>query len=225
MGNLVIIGARGNCVDALDIIAAINGSGTGSWEVAGFLDDDFKALGGEVGGVPVLGSLDEARRLDGVSFVFGIGSPGNFDRRESIFRRLEVPPQRFATLLHPLAVISRFATLGRGSIVFPFAAVGAGAVVGDFVYLLSHAVISHGAAVGSFSCVAAGASVSGGAVVGPGCYLGTNSSLRGGVTVGGGAMIGMGSVVLNDVEEGSVMAGNPARRLGGAKGGPAGDPG
>jgi len=46
-----------------------------------------------------------------------------------------------------------------------------------------------------------------------GASVGNNVSIRCGVTIGKNAMVGMGSVVLKDVPDNAVVAGNPARLL------------
>ena len=42
-------------------------------------------------------------------------------------------------------------------------------------------------------------------------WIGSNSTILSGVTIGDGAIIGAGSVVLKDVSENTIYAGNPAR--------------
>jgi UDP-2-acetamido-3-amino-2,3-dideoxy-glucuronate N-acetyltransferase len=49
-----------------------------------------------------------------------------------------------------------------------------------------------------------------------GAALGANSTILAGVTIGAWAMVGSGSVVTRDVADHELVAGNPARRLGGA---------
>ena len=43
--------------------------------------------------------------------------------------------------------------------------------------------------------------------------IGSNCTIRGGVTIGKGASIGAGSMVVKNVPDGEVWAGNPAKRL------------
>jgi len=47
-----------------------------------------------------------------------------------------------------------------------------------------------------------------------GAWIGAGSVVLPGVTVGEGAVVGAGSVVVSDVEPFSIVAGNPARRIG-----------
>lgn len=54
----------------------------------------------------------------------------------------------------------------------------------------------------------------GGAHVKAGARIGANSTILPGVVIGTGSLIGAGSVVVRDVADGVVVAGNPARELG-----------
>lgn len=48
-------------------------------------------------------------------------------------------------------------------------------------------------------------------------WIGFNSMICRGITIHQGAVVGAGSFVINDVEEYSIVAGNPATRVGWAK--------
>ena len=53
----------------------------------------------------------------------------------------------------------------------------------------------------------------GGAVVSQGARIGSNATILPGVVIGRGALVGAGSVVVEDVPDGTVVAGSPARVL------------
>jgi len=50
-------------------------------------------------------------------------------------------------------------------------------------------------------------------IIGNDVFLGANAVVLAGVNIGDGAIIGAGSVVTKDVEENTVVAGNPAQRI------------
>jgi sugar O-acyltransferase (sialic acid O-acetyltransferase NeuD family) len=211
---LIILGTGGNCFDILDAVFEINGrSPTPVYECVGFLDDDPDRWGAEFFGVPVLGPLEAAGRFSGAFFVNGIGSERNFWQKEAIIARTGIPRDRFETIIHPTASVSRLSTLGRGVVVLQNVTIAANVRVGDHVIVLPNSILSHDTVIGDHTCITGGVCISGGVRIGRCCYLGTNSAIIGNVTVGDYSLIGMGSVVLHSVPENQVVVGNPARVL------------
>lgn len=214
MKRLIILGTGGNCLDILDAALAVNRhAGRMVYECVGFLDDNAAVHGQKIVGVPVLGGLKDAIRFADCAFVNGIGSPNNFWRKTDIVRTTGLPAERFETVVHPQASISSLARLGRGCVALAGVAVGARATIGDHVILLQGAIVSHDCRVGDHACIASGACLSGGVEVAADSYIGANASVRGGVKIGSRSLVGIGSVVLKDVPENTVVAGNPARVL------------
>ncbi len=211
---LIILGTGGNCLDILDAVFEINArSPSPVYECIGFLDDDPDRWGVEFFGVRVLGPLEAAGRFPDAWFVNGIGSERNFWQKEAIIARTGVLRERFETVIHPTASVSRFSTLGRGVVVLQNATIAANVRVGDHVIILPNSVLSHDTVIGDYTCITGGVCISGGVRVGRSCYIGTNSAIIGNVTVGDYSLIGMGSVVLHSVAENQVVVGNPARVL------------
>lgn len=73
--------------------------------------------------------------------------------------------------------------------------------------------IAHNVLVGENSVVIANAEVSGSVVIGKDCWVGPASTIIQGMRIGSNSLIGIGSVVIKDVEENDVVAGNPAKFL------------
>lgn len=215
MKNVVILGTGGNSVDILDTLNDINlASGAEKYRCVGFLDDDAGRWGQKIHGVEILGPLESAPSLgDDCLFVNGIGSPSNFLKKEQIIAKTRVPCERFDTVIHPTASVSRLAALGPGTVVFQNATITSNVRIGAHVVVLPNSVISHDDVVGDYVCIAGGVAVSGGVTVGASSYLGTKCCIIGNATIGRGCLIGMGSVVLRDVPDYAVMVGNPARQI------------
>jgi sugar O-acyltransferase (sialic acid O-acetyltransferase NeuD family) len=212
--KIVILGTGGNSVDILDTLNDINdASSRHSYECLGFLDDNEDLWGKRILGVEVLGPLEKARGLDGCLFVNGIGAPTNFWKKEAIIGKTGATLDRFETVIHPSASVSRTATLGRGVVVFQHVVITSNVQIGNHVIILPNTVISHDDVIGDYTCIAGGVCVSGQVTIGRSCYLGTNSTIIGNSEVGDRCLVGMGSSVLRNVPPNSVVVGNPARFL------------
>lgn len=214
MKKIVILGTGGNCIDILDTLLDINRArGEEIYQCCGFLDDNPAKWSQSFHGVNVLGPLQKMRELEDCSFVFGIGSVSNFWKREDILLGTGIGDDRFETVIHPTASISRFATVGIGTVIFQHVTITSNARVGRHIYVLPNSVISHDDVIGDFTCIAGGVCISGNVHIGQGCYIGTNSTIKDGLKIGDACLIGMGSVVLHDIPDNTVVAGNPARVL------------
>jgi sugar O-acyltransferase (sialic acid O-acetyltransferase NeuD family) len=217
--RLLVLGTGGNCLDILDTMRDINDAeGRAVYECVGFLDDDPSRMGREFLGARVVGTLRDAGRFPDCRLVNGIGSSANFRNKPAIIARTGAPIERFATLIHPTASVSRTAKIGRGVVLLQHVTVATNAHIGDHVIVLPSSIVSHDSRVGSYSCIAGGVCISGFVDVGECCYLGTNACLRERVAVGTGSLVGMGSAVLRNVDPDSVVVGNPARPLGTVEG-------
>jgi len=214
MKDLIIFGTGGNCVDILDAVLALNESGAvPSFQFRGFLDDNQKLWGTSFEGYPVLGPLSQASEHRDCFFVNGIGSFRNYWRKAAIIAGANIALDRFETIVHPKASVSRFASVGAGTVVLQNATINSRAKIGSHVIVLPNAVISHDVVVGDYTCVASAACVAGGVRIGNACYLGANCSVGNDLCLGAGSLVGMGAVVLEDVPEVTVVVGNPARAI------------
>ena len=212
--RVVILGSGGNCIDILDTLLDLNAAaGCTRYECVGFLDDDNATWSKTIHGVQVLGPLPAARDLRDAWFVNGIGSAASFWKKEAIIARTGIASERFLTLVHPSARVSRFAHLGQGTVVFQNVTIASDVRVGDHVVVLPNSVLSHDDIVGDYSCIAGGVCISGRVSVGRACYLGSNCTIREGVRLGDYCLVGMGSAVLKDVPNNTTVVGSPARAL------------
>lgn len=73
--------------------------------------------------------------------------------------------------------------------------------------------IAHNAVIGENSLVIAHAMVAGSCKVGRNAWIAPSAAIRNKVNVGDNATVGLGAVVVKDVADGTVVAGNPARPM------------
>lgn len=214
MKKLIILGTGGNCIDILDTVYDINENNRHTiYECIGFLDDNQENWGKVHYGIKVLGPLNSASNYNECLFVNGIGSPFNFWKKKDIISKTQVPLEKFATIVHPSASVSKMAKLGRGTVVLQNVTIASNVTIGNHVIILPNVVISHDDSIGDYTCITGGVCISGGVTIGNSCYLGTNSAIIGNVSIGDYCLVGMGSVVIDTVEENSVVIGNPAKIL------------
>ena len=94
------------------------------WEVAGFLND--YEIGKEINGYPVLGGTNDIGNFlkQDYFFVYAIHMIGRNVKSEEVFERLNLPPERLATIVHKTAFISENAVLEPGVFVMANSYVG-----------------------------------------------------------------------------------------------------
>ena len=109
--------------------------------------------------------------------------------------------------------------------------------IGDYVFINKNAYLTGNIDIGHFVQIAANVAIVGGdhnfsvagvplefagldgkgghlkTVIGDDVWIGHGAIIRGGIEIGRGAIVGAGSVVVNNVEPYTVVAGNPARRI------------
>lgn len=76
-----------------------------------------------------------------------------------------------------------------------------------------HVHIAHNVDVGEDAFVIACAEVSGGVRIGRQAWIAPNASIKNQVRIGAKSIVGLGAVVIKEVDDGAVVAGNPAKPL------------
>lgn len=212
MTPLVLVGAGGFARETAEVVHAINDR-CPAWDLLGFVDDDPDLAGRMVDGVPVLGPVSRVHDLPRARVVVCTGHPGNYFSRRRIVEGLGLAHDRFATLVHPTAVVPRSVSLGHGTVVLAQVVATTGVRVGAHVALMPGVVLTHDDVVGDYATFGAGARLAGRVTVEEGAYVGAGALVRENRTVGASALVGMGAVVTTDVPSREVWAGVPARFL------------
>jgi sugar O-acyltransferase (sialic acid O-acetyltransferase NeuD family) len=211
-GDLVIVGAGGFGRETAQAVHAINQHG-GSWRLLGFLDDDPAQASTSVDGTPILGGRDEIRRLPDASVVVCTGRPGDYLSRARIVVGLELPAARYATIVHPTAVVSASSSIGPGCVLLAHVVLTAAVRIGAHVAIMPQVVLTHDDVVEDFATLASGVRLGGSVHVGRAAYLGAGALVREGRRVGSCALVGMGAIVTRDIPAREIWAGTPARYL------------
>jgi len=210
--ELVVIGAGGFGRETVEAVRALNAVGA-CWRLAGYLDDDPARHGTAIDGVPVLGGTGELGSMPDTSVVVCTGRPDNYHSRPRIVEALGLPPERYATIIHPSASVATTSGVGPGTVLLAHAVLTAAVTVGSHVAVMPHVVLTHDDIVGDFTTIASGACLGGNVRVGPCAYIGAGALVREDRSIGSCALVGMGAVVTRDIPPGEVWAGVPARRI------------
>jgi sugar O-acyltransferase (sialic acid O-acetyltransferase NeuD family) len=211
-GPLLIVGGGGLARETAATVAALNRAGTG-WDLRGFIDQNPALHGTQISGRPVLGGLDVVAEHPDARILLCTASPSDPGSRLRLAAQLALPAERYATVVHPAAQIGTNVTLGHGTIVLATAVFTCDIRVGAHVVVMPGVVATHDDEIGDHATFGAGALLAGRVRIGQGAYIGAGAKIREERVIGEWAIVGMGAVVLRDVPDGQVWAGNPARPL------------
>ena len=192
--KIIILGTGGNCIDILDSINEINIIKK-RYKVIGFLDDDKTKWNTKIHDIEVLGGLKIANSFKDIFFVNGIGSPNNFWKKEEILDKAKLSLDRFETIIHPSASVSKMSNIGKGTVILQNVTISSNVTIGNHVMILPNSVINHDDIIDSYVSIASGVCIAGN------------------IKIEKNSLIGIGCIVLNDIKENNVVVGNPARFL------------
>lgn len=214
MKNLIILGGSG-----IGMIAASIANELGYYNVLGFLNDVLPVgtVIGKYNTLPVLGNTNDLAKylVDEDTFVF-IAYVG-MQNEKQVFEKIEsfnIPKTKYATLIHPSAIIPKgFCKIGSGVLMAPLSQLSPDTTIEDNCILLANSFVGHDSILKKFAHIATNAVVGANVSVGRACHIGSNATIREKITIGDFSLVGAGAVVLNDVEENSIVVGNPAKLL------------
>lgn len=205
---MIVLGAGGFAAQLLDDLDAIGLLD----EDAAFYDDVAPPEDRQFSGFPVLSDLSEVRRwfsVHGEQFLLGLSVPAT---RKKYREQWSDAGGVLSGLQSPRARVSRFSSeVGPGVIIL------AGTIVEPFVSLSEGTNINLGCAVchdcrvGEYCEIGPGVTLCGRVRVGDHSVVGAGATVLPRVEIGQGCVVGAGAVVINDVADGEVVVGVPAR--------------
>jgi sugar O-acyltransferase (sialic acid O-acetyltransferase NeuD family) len=211
--DLFVVGAGGFAREALEAVRAANAVRP-TWRLRGLLDDDPARHGQVVGGTAVVGPIELAHDHPSALLVLTTGRPDNYVSRARIAARLDLPDERYATIVHPAASVGTTCVIGPGSVLLAHVVLTADVAVGRHVVVMPQAVLPHDVRVADFATLASGVRLGGSCEVGESAYVGAGACVREELSIGPRALIGMGSVVTRSVPSERLWLGSPARDVG-----------
>lgn len=205
MKRLALLGASGHGKVVADVALAEG------WDEVVFFDDVWPPRSHN-GPWPVVGNspalLTRLHEFHGV-----VVSIGDCVVRWSKHLELRAAGAPLVTLVHPRATVSSYASLGLGSVVMAGAVVNIDSHIGQAAIINTGATVDHDCNLADGVHVCPGAHLSGNVRVGPCTMVGVGVAIKQGVVIGDQTIIGAGAVLVCDVGDRVVVAGNPARNL------------
>jgi sugar O-acyltransferase (sialic acid O-acetyltransferase NeuD family) len=209
MQRVVIIGAGGFAREVLDILDAVNHVRS-SYDFLGFIvDPQYAEPGTFVNDKPVLGGFDwlEAHR-EQVMAICGVGAP---ELRFRLVLRAKGQGVRFFSVTHPSAIMTRWVSIGEGTIITAGCILTNRIRLGNHVHVNLDCTIGHDSVIEDFVTLSPGVHVSGNVSLREGCNVGTGTNIIERKTVGAWSILGAGTTVTSDVPPNSTVVGVPGK--------------
>lgn len=127
---------------------------------------------------------------------------GYYRDKDGILVRKE---NNYGVITGPGVEIGRFSCVDKGS--YRDTIIEEGTKIDNLVH------IGHNALIGKHCLIVAGTVVGGSCEIGDYTYIGMNVSIKDHVKIGRQVIVGAGSVVINDILDKDIVAGNPAKSI------------
>lgn len=203
MKKLLILGAGGQGKVVLDLALACE-----EWDEISFLDGG--KIGEEVLGYPVIGDLCEYEVLK-EEYTHAIVAVGNNDLRLKLTGALQETGYEVPIFIHPSAVVSKFSSIGVGTIVMPQAVINVSVQVGKACIVNTAVIIEHDCHVGNGVHLSPSATLGGTVSVEDKSWICLGARVINNITIGESVTVGAGAVVIEDVEDEMLVVGVPAK--------------
>ena len=209
--KVIIIGGEGNGgVIAACIEDNRKRFGDLEWEVAGIVND-YET---QVCGYPVLGGTDDVQELlknPDYHFMWGIHMIGRNILTEKTFRKVNIPRERFATIVHKTAFVADSAVLEPGVFVMSNCYVGAQARLGQCSLMMANSLVGHNTTVGPLCHFSVGSITSSYITIGLCSDVTLGAKVIEKVKIGDFAVAGAGSLVTHNIPDYEIHVGTPAK--------------
>ena len=180
MKKIILIGGGGHCKSCIDVIEQ-----TAEYEIIGILDPHKN---GSLLGYPIISRdneyIKELVKKD-YYFLIALGQIKSAEKRVEIYKLLKNHGAKIATIISPLAYVSKWATIKEGTIIMHHALINADAIIEENCIINSKALIEHDAIIHKHTHISTGAIINGGVEVSQESFFGSGAVSKEYVKVGG----------------------------------------
>lgn len=174
------------------------------YRVIGFLDDNQR---GNICGLPILGGIKKAKFNGDYSYIAALGD--NHLRAE-IIEKLKKEQIELISIIHPTAIVSKTAGIGKGVIIGVGAVICNNVKIGDGVIVDTGSIIEHDSILEDYANISPGSVLVSGNHIGEYTWIGAHATVNEDVKIGKNCIIGACSLVSKEVADNSLAFGVPA---------------
>lgn len=205
---LYILGIGGNTIVTIDLAEACG------FRIGGLYHYEQGRTNEQLFGHNIIGSNEELFSSDIMGMKFAL-SMGDNDVRADLFRRIKEKGGFVPLLIHPSAVVSKYAICCEGVQIHANCVVDPDVIIGEDTLISAKSTVIHGCRIGQHCFLAPDAVLGARTIVDDFVFLGLNSTIISTKAhhLAQHAVIGAGSVVTKTVSERQIVAGVPARVL------------
>jgi sugar O-acyltransferase (sialic acid O-acetyltransferase NeuD family) len=169
--KILLLGGGGHCKSCIDVIEQ-----EGKYDFVGILDHK-ELLGQKILDYTFIGTDDDIGKFsnEGYCFLITVGQIKTSAIRKKLFSLLSENSAELATVISPRAYVSKYATIGRGTIIMHDALVNASVSIGENCIINTKALIEHDATIEDFCHISTAAVINGGVHISEGTFFGSNA--------------------------------------------------
>ena len=202
--NLILVGGGGHCKSVIDVAESAG------YNILGILDMP-QDISKKVLDYKVIGTDDDIPQyVDKAEFVITVGFIKNPTTRIKLYNKVKEAGGKLATVIASTAHVSKYSTIGEGTVVMHQAFVNAGAHIGANCIINTFCNIEHDAQIGDQCHISTGTMVNGDCKIGERVFVGSQSVLANGITIGDDIIVGAASFVRKNISDKGIYSGNPA---------------
>lgn len=209
MHSLFIYCAGGFGREMMDVARRYNAA-HGRWQTIDFIDDICDAEERYGARVFRLEAVCERLAQTGGEIIIASGEPAG---RASLRQRLAAQSMTLGTLVDASSLLVDSAAISPGLIVAPLCSISSDARIETNVAINTMSIVGHDVFIDEDSVISSMVNIGGKSRIGKRSYIGMGTLIKEGVTIGDDVIVGMGSVVYNDIPDGVIALGNPARPM------------
>ena len=186
---LILVGGGGHCKSVIDVAESAG------YTILGILDKP-EEVGKKVLNYKIIGIDDDIPQyVDKAEFVITVGQIKSSAIRKKIAERIEAAGGKLATIIASDATVSKYATIGEGTVILHKCVVNADARIGKNCIINTMANIEHEVEIGDFCHISTGVMVNGMTKVGDDTFIGSGSVLYNCIEVPSNSIIPAGTIV------------------------------